>query len=198
MEVTDEKRVSWLDRPLLSKFVLNSETILFILILLIAIFSRFYLLEPRVMSHDENTHVYYSWRFYQGFGLAHDPLMHGPFQFHLIALSYFMFGDNDFTARIPAVLFSIATVAFVWFYRRYLGKAGALIAGVLFTISPYMLFYGRYVRNEAFVGLFGVVMLWAILRYLETGKAGYAYALTAVTVLHFTAKETALSTRRRP
>lgn len=191
MEVTEGKRGSWLDRPLLSKFVLNAETLLFILIVLVAVVSRFYLLEPRVMSHDENTHVYYSWRFAKGHGLAHDPLMHGPFQFHLIALSYFMFGDNDFTARIPSVLFSIATVAFVWFYRRYLGKAGALIAGVLFTISPYMLFYGRYVRNEAFAAFFGVVMLWAILRYLETGKATYTYILTAVTVLHFTAKETA-------
>ena len=46
-------------------------------------------------------------------------------------------------------------------------------------------------RNETFVALFGLVMLWAILRYLETGKAGYLYALTAVTALHFTAKETA-------
>ncbi len=143
------------------------------------------------MSHDENTHVYYSWRFMQGQGLAHDPLMHGPFQFHLIALSYFMFGDNDFTARIPAVLFSIATVVFVWFFRRYLGRAGALIAGFLYLISPYMLFYGRYVRNETFVALFGLVMLWAILRYLESGKYGYLYALSAVTALHFTAKETA-------
>ena len=191
MESTAEKRQAWLDRPLINQIVLNGEIALYILLFVLALFTRFYDLESRVMSHDENTHVYYSWRFMQGEGLAHDPLMHGPFQFHLIALSYFMFGDNDFTARIPAVIFSIATVMFVWFYRRYLGRAGALIAGFLYLISPYMLFYGRYVRNEAYVAWFGLVMLWAILRYLETGKAGYLYALTAVTALHFTAKETA-------
>ncbi len=191
METPAENRQSWLDRPLLNQIVLNGEIILYILLFLLALFTRFYDLEARVMSHDENTHVYYSWRFMNGQGLAHDPLMHGPFQFHLIALSYFMFGDNDFTARIPAVLFSIATVMFVWYFRRYLGRAGALIAGFLYLISPYMLFYGRYVRNETFVALFGLVMIWAILRYLESGKPGYLYALTAATALHFTAKETA-------
>jgi uncharacterized protein (TIGR03663 family) len=139
------------------------------------------------MSHDENSHVYYSWRLFRGQGFAHDPLMHGPLQFHMLALSYFVFGDGDFTARIPAALFSIATVAFMWNYRRYLGRIGALVAAVLMLISPYMLYYGRYVRNEAYVAFLGVVTIWAILRYLESGKARYLYWLTAVTALHFTA-----------
>jgi uncharacterized protein (TIGR03663 family) len=184
------KTSSWLDQPVFSRFTLDWEKTLWIVILILAVFSRFYDLESRVMSHDENTHVFYSWRFYQGQGLAHDPLMHGPFQFHLIALSYFMFGDNDFTARIPAVLFSIATVGFIWFYRRYLGKTGALIGAALMLISPYMLYYGRYVRNEALVGLFGVVTLWAILRFIDTGQWRYMYILTAISVLHYTSKET--------
>ena len=179
-----------LDRSLLSRITINWETLLFALILIITVFSRFYDLESRVMSHDENTHVYYSWRFSRGEGLAHDPLMHGPFQFHLVALSYFMFGDNDFTARIPGALFGIATVAFMWAFRRYLGRVGAIVAAVMFLISPYILYYGRYVRNEVYVAFFGVVTLWAILRYIESGQPRYTYWLMAVTALHFTAKET--------
>jgi uncharacterized protein (TIGR03663 family) len=118
-------------------------------------------------------------------------MMHGPLQFHLIALSYFLFGDSDFTSRIPHALASILSVVFLWNFRRYLGRAGALIAAALWVISPYMLYYGRYARNEAFVGLFGLMTLWAILRYLETGKNHYLFWLTAATVLHFTSKETA-------
>ena len=148
------------------------------------------MLEPRVMSHDETSHVYFSWFFYKGNGYAHDPVTHGPLQFHLVALSYFLFGDSDTSARIPAALFSVATVGFMWYFRRYLGRAGALIAALMFTISPYMLYYGRYVRNEAFVALFGVISIWAILRYLETGQNRFLYWLTAVTVLHFATKET--------
>lgn len=181
---------SWLDQSIFEKLNLNWEKLIFAAIIVMAIFTRFYLLEPRVMSHDETSHTYFSWLLYKGNGYAHDPVTHGPLQFHLVALSYFLFGDSDTTARIPAVLFSIATVWFAWYYRRYLGRAGALVAAVLFIISPYMLYYGRYVRNEAFVALFGVINIWAILRYLETGRSRYIYWLTLATVLHFTAKET--------
>ena len=185
-----EPKRSWLDHPIFSSPVITLEKLIFAIILILAIFTRFYLLEPRVMSHDETSHTYFSWLFYKGLGYAHDPVTHGPMQFHLVALSYFLFGDSDTTARIPAVLFSIATVAFMWYYRRYLGRAGALVAALLMTISPFMLYYGRYVRNESFVAFFGVVMLWSILRYIDTGKPRYLYALTAVTVLHFCTKET--------
>ncbi|MDD5467136.1 MAG: TIGR03663 family protein [Anaerolineales bacterium] len=182
---------AWLDKPALSLNKITWETLVFSLIVLLAVVSRFYDLGARVMSHDETSHVYFSWLLEQGRGYKHDPITHGPLQFHLVALSYFFFGDNDFTARIPAALFSIATVAFAWNYRRYLGKSGALIAALLLLISPFMLYYGRYVRNEAFVGLFGVVTLWSILRYLDSGEKRYLYWLTIATVLHFTAKETA-------
>ncbi len=191
MDATQTKTTGWLDRPLISAITINWEIVLFTAILILATISRFYNLEARVMSHDENSHVYYSWLLYNGSGYSHDPVTHGPLQFHLVALSYFLFGDSDTSARIPAALFSIATVAFMWNYRRYLGKAGAIVAAVLMLISPYMLFYGRYVRNEAFVALFGVVTIWAILRYIESGKHRYLYYLTLATVLHFTAKETA-------
>jgi uncharacterized protein (TIGR03663 family) len=190
MQSTSENRSSWLDRPVLSALTLNWEKIIFVLILILAFVSRFDGLGNRVMSHDETSHVYFSWLYEQGNGYTHDPVTHGPLQFHLVALSYFMFGDNDFTARIPAATFSVATVFFAWYFRRFLGRAGALIAASLLLISPYMLYYGRYVRNEAFVGLFGLVTLWSMLRYLESGEKRYLFWLTTAIVLHFTAKET--------
>lgn len=183
----------WLEKPIslfLPKITLYH--LLVALILLTAVVSRFYALGLRVMSHDEVNHVVPSFELFQGRGYAHDPVTHGPLQFHLVAGSYFLFGDTDFSSRVPAALFSIATVAFVIFgFRRFLGKNGALLAGLFFLVSPYMLFYGRYTRNEAFVALFGVVMLYAVLRYLETGGRGALYLFTAVLALHFTTKETA-------
>ena len=186
----EQSNNSWLDRPVFASPVITFEKLIFAAILVVAIFTRLYNLEARVMSHDETSHTYFSWLYFKGNGYAHDPVTHGPLQFHLVALSYFLFGDSDTTARIPAALFSIATGAFMWAYRRYLGRAGALIAALLLTISPYMLYYGRYVRNEAFVAFWGVVMLWTMLRYIDTGKRKYLYIFTTVVVLHFTTKET--------
>ncbi|MEW6717172.1 MAG: flippase activity-associated protein Agl23 [Chloroflexota bacterium] len=191
MNATPEDRVSWLDKPVITNKSLNYETGIFIIILILAIFSRFYDLGTRVMSHDESLHTYFSWNLYRGNGFQHTPMMHGPLQFHLVALSYFLFGDNDFTSRIPAAVASIITVLFLWKFRRYLGRTGTLITAFLALISPYMLYYGRYVRNEAFVALLGLATIWVILRHLETGETRYIYWLTVVTVLHFTTKETA-------
>ncbi len=186
------EKQTWLDRPIHPALPgIRNEILLFAAILLLALMTRFYDLEARVMSHDESLHTYFSWLFYRGGGYEHTPMMHGPLQFHLIALTYFIFGVNDFTSRIPAVLFSLATIWMAWYWRRYLGKAGALIAAFLMVISPYMLYYGRYVRNEAYAGFSGVLMLYVILRFLETGGKRYLYLLTAALLIHFTAKETA-------
>ena len=181
----------WLDRPIHPSLpAITNEVAVFVFILIAAFVTRFFDLESRVMSHDESLHTYFSYLLYKGQAYQHTPMMHGPFQFHLLALTYYLFGVSDFTARIPAVLFSIATVWMAWYWRRYLGRAGALIAGFLLVISPYMLYYGRYVRNESFAGFSGIAMLYVILRYLETGGKKYIYLLSATLVLHFTAKET--------
>ena len=190
-ETTQPQESPWLERPLSAWLSLNWVSLLFGFIIVLTLISRFYMLGVRVMSHDETSHVYFSWLLEQGRGYKHDPVTHGPLQFHLMALSYFLFGDNDFTARLPQAIASVLTIAFMWNYRRYLGRAGWLVAAALLLISPYMLYYGRYARNEAFVALFGVIMLWAVMRYLETGVPRYLYWLTASIVLHFTSKETA-------
>jgi predicted membrane-bound mannosyltransferase/DNA-binding beta-propeller fold protein YncE len=182
---------SWLDRPLFSNIKFNWEIGLFILILILAFVTRFYHLGERVISHDETTHVYFSWQLFKGQGYSHHPLSHGPFLFHITALSYFLFGDGDFSARAMPALFGVASIVFIWWaFRRYLGRIGAMLASVFFLISPYMLYYSRYARNESWVAFFGLVMLWAILRYLDKGENKYLYIFTAAIALHFTAKET--------
>ena len=188
---TTEKQ-SILDVPLKRWFPANLETLLVVLVLLAAIVSRFYNLGARTMSHDEINHVVPTYSLYSGHGYQYDPMSHGPLQFHMMALSYALFGDNDFTTRIPAALFSVATIALAMLaFRRYLGRVGAILAGLLFLISPIMLFYGRYARNEAYIVVWGLLILYATLRYLEHGKAWTLFLFTAVNALHFTDKATA-------
>ena len=117
-ETTPDKRRSWLDFPI-GGIRWNTETLLTILILVMAVVTRFYDLGARAASHDEINHFVPSYDFYAGRGYRYDPMSHGPLQFHLIALSFALFGDSDFTARIPAAVFSIATIAVALFaFRR--------------------------------------------------------------------------------
>ncbi|MBI3339649.1 MAG: TIGR03663 family protein [Chloroflexi bacterium] len=190
--INNKEQRSWLERPIHPSLpALTNEIIIFAVVILAAIATRFYDLGTRVMSHDESLITYFSWLLYKGNGYQHTPMMHGPLEFYLTAISYFLFGPSDFSARIPPAVFSIATIWMAWYWRRYLGKAGALIAGFLMVISPYMLFYGRYARNEVYGSFSGVVMLYVMLRYLETGYKRYIYLVTAALILHFVDKSTA-------
>jgi uncharacterized protein (TIGR03663 family) len=171
---------------------INIYHILVISILILTTLTRLVGLGDRVMSHDEVNHVVPSFDLFTGRGYRQDPVTHGPLQFHIMALSYFLFGDNDFSSRLPHALFSIATVGFVMVYfKRYLGKHGAIAAGVFFAISPFMMFYGRYARNDAICVFLSVAALYGVLRYLESGAAKYLMFFTVMLSLNFTAKETA-------
>jgi len=189
-EAAPQKPKSWLDFPL-GGIHWNIETLLVIIILLAAVVSRFYDLGARAASHDEINHFIPSWDFYQGRGYQYSPMSHGPLQFHLIALSFALFGESDFTARIPAAVFSVATIAVALFlFRRYLGRTGAIVASVMLLISPFMLFYGRYARNEIFIVMWGLLTIYCILRYLERGEPRTLILFTLVNALHFTDKAT--------
>ena len=187
----ENKRSSFLDRALDGNFSLNAEVLIYAALIFIAIFTRFQNLDSRVMSHDESLHTYYSWRFAEFQDYVHTPLMHGPLQFHLIAFSYFLFGDSDGSARIPVALIGVISIALIYVFRHWLGRWGAIIAALLMAISPFMLYYQRYVRNEAIIVLLALLMFWAVFKYFENRQARWLYLLSISLSLHFAAKETA-------
>ena len=193
MDEMQTKKTSRLDRPVLKAFPLFSwEKLILTVIIVLAILSRFILIGSRVMSHDEINHVTPAYSLYQGNGYVHSPVTHGPFQFHMLALSYFILGDSDFSSRVPAAVFSLCAVIFVLYaFRRYLGRAGTLLGGLFFLVSPYILYYGRYTRNEAFIELFAVLTFYAFFRYYEKRDNISLYILAVTTALQFATKEVA-------
>lgn len=186
--ITDTPRKSLLDRPLVATLVVNWELILYAAIFVVALITRFYDLGARVMSHDESLHALYSFRLYNGEGYVHDPLMHGPLQFHLVALSYLIFGDNDFSARIPAALFGVALVILPYWFRPWLGRVGALVTSFGLLVSPMLLYYQRYIRNEAFLTLFMALMALALFQYMRTRHIRWLYIGTLAVVLSLAVK----------
>ena len=137
----DEPTKPWvnLDLQISKIFPWNLENFLAVVLLILAVCTRLYGLGDRGISHDEVNHFVPSYDLAQGRGFRFDPMTHGPLQMHLIALSFIAFGDNDFTARLPAALFSIVTVGIALFlYRRYLGRIrGARRRGVLPHLTLY-------------------------------------------------------------
>ncbi|MEK7277607.1 MAG: flippase activity-associated protein Agl23, partial [Chloroflexota bacterium] len=184
-EATLEKQPSFLDRSLWAAMAWDWEKVMYAVLIAAAVVTRFWDLGMRVISHDESLHTYYSYELYRGKGFVHTPLMHGTFQFHIVALIYTLFGASDFTARVPAALFGVAAVALVWYFRKWLGKVGALLAASFMIISPFMLYYSRYVRNESFVVVWALLMALSLFNYMEGRENKWLYTMVAATALMY-------------
>ncbi len=157
------------------------ETALYAGILLLAALTRFWDLGSRALHHDESLHAYYSWLLATGQNYAHDPLMHGPFLFHISALVYAILGDTDASSRYSAALFGVLLVALPILLRgeRHLGRWGALTASTLFLISPSLLYQSRYIRHDIFTVVGTLFLFITIMRYIERPARGWLVAMGA-------------------
>lgn len=180
---------SFLSRPLAATLNLDWEKVIYIAFILLAIVTRFWGLGDRVMSHDESLHTQFSYQFYRGDGFQHTPLMHGPFLFHMTALSYWLFGPNDFTARIPAAILGVLLVALPYLLRTYLGRVGALFTSFMFLISPYLLYYTRYIREDIFAIIGYLLVFIFILYYLDRREEKYLWWFAGALSYLFATKE---------
>ena len=157
-------------------------------IVLVLILTRFWDLGNRSFCHDESIHAWEAWKLATGRGYVHDPVYHGPFLYHLTAFVFLMFGISDVTARVVAAGFAVGVVLLVWPLRRWLGTAGSLLAMLLLTISPTLMFRGRFIRHDIVVMLSTMVMLVCFFRYLEDRQARWLYIVAAALAVGFCAK----------
>ncbi len=159
---------SLLDRPFLQVVRWDGEKLAWLLLLAAALASRLIGLGDRAISHDESLHALYSWHLFDGQGYQHEAMMHGPLKFAGNAFMYFIFGVNDWSARIQVALFGVLMVGLVWLLRPWLGRVGAFLAALMFTISPALLFHSRYIRDEVILCALLVLLVVAMFRYLAT------------------------------
>ncbi len=186
-----QTQAAWLDKPMSTVVRLDWEKALYVLIFVLAVLSRFWDLGVRAISHDESLHAVYAWNLYKGIGFQHSPLMHGPLRFHVNALFFGLFGADDFTVRIPPAIFGVALVMSPILLRRWLGRRGALVTSFLLLISPSILYHARYIRDEPFMLLYGVLLLWAVLSYLRERAAKWLYLIASLMALLYTTMEAA-------
>src|ERR1051326_1028333 len=109
---------------------------------------------------------------------AYNPLLHGPFQFHAIALVYAIShllgapdnGINTFTVRIPAATLGTLIVALPYFLRDYIGKWGAWLACLMLAVSPSLVYFSRFAREDIYFAAFTLVMVVGVARYVRDRK----------------------------
>ena len=94
--------------------------------------------------------------------------LHPPLYYVLLHLWSFL-GRDEFTLRLFSVLTNLLT-GFVLFFcvRRMFDNRTALLTLLLFTISPFQIRYSQEVRMYSLVGLWMVLVLFFVWRYIES------------------------------
>ncbi|HEY3992751.1 MAG TPA: flippase activity-associated protein Agl23, partial [Ktedonobacteraceae bacterium] len=175
---------------------------------------RFWDLGAKPLHHDESLHAYYSlqllhnlqhWGWCVGLNnppagyqcYQYDPLLHGPFQFHAIALVYQISqwlgapdnGVNTTTVRIMAALLGSVLVALPYFLRDYLGKFTAWLSCFLLAVSPSMVYFSRFAREDIYMACFTLLMVVSVARYVRERKIGWLVLTAAGFALSYATSE---------
>ncbi len=163
---------------------------LFGALLALAVLTRLWDVGGRALHYDEILHAWYAWLYAEGSGYAHTPVTHGPFLFHATAGVFKVLGSNDALARGLPALFGVALIGLPFLLRRELGRAGSLATSALLLLSPSVLYFSRFIRNDVFMAVWAIALLVVMWRYMERPRFRLLFAWVVLWALAFTTKET--------
>ncbi len=174
----------------------------FFAVVVAALALRLFELSGRTMHYDEAIHLHFSfklanspgsvfgWPWIFGTDYLHSAWMHGPFQIEMAAAIFTILGDSDFTSRLGYALFGTALVGLPYLLRDHIGRHGALIAAVMLAVSPALLYFSRFGRNDIIMMFWAVSLFILMWRYLHGGRRVNLYLASAVLAFAFATKET--------
>lgn len=147
----------------------------FLAILILAIILRFCFLDLKLFHHDESIHAWFSYRLLTTGYYEYDPTYHGPFLYYITAAMFSIFGSSDLIARILPCVFGCALIPLVyWIYRmRFLNAKVAVVVALFIAVSPEMVYFSRFLRNDVFIIFFSLLMIAAMLAWMSKGKWYY-------------------------
>ncbi len=159
-------------------------------VFVLAALAHAWMLGARALHHDETLHGTYSWYIHVGQGYIHDPLLHGPLLYHLGALFFFLFGDNDFTARLGPAIFGTLLTVMPFLIRREIGRVAAFAAAIYLLISPAFLYVGRFFRHDIYSVFFELLVVVAIVRFAASRRPLWIFVGMAAFALMYVNQET--------
>lgn len=94
-----------------------------------------------------------------------------PLPFWFLGRSFALLGDNDFAARLPAILMGLGLVLLTWRIGcQVLGPAGGLDAAALLLVTPLFLNHARRCMLDLPFAFWSAAMLWIALAGLASPR----------------------------
>ncbi len=151
-----------------------------IFILFIALFfilSRFYDLGHKPYHHDESLYAVTSWRYATHGSYKFDPMLHGPFLFHLQAGLFEILPVNDFTGRLPTAISGLLIVPLAWPLFQKLNISSTIMYLAIVSLSPTLCYFSRFLGMDTV--MLALVVGFLSLSYLFYKKRAFQWLYLA-------------------
>ena len=165
-----------------------------VILAVIALAFRLLFLSERPFHHDESLDAWFSLRFLDGEYNGYDPVYHGPLRFYLTAAIFWLFGITDMTARLLAATAGFMLIFAPLIWRKQVGVVGAIGAMTLISISPTMVYFSRFGREDSLFLLLTTTFVIFLVSFLEKPKRWHPTALLITLVISMAVKESVLLT----
>jgi hypothetical protein len=145
---------------------LTGEKAAYIGLALLALVLRLIALGAYPLSDAEAGQALVAWRILQAQPVGQAG--YSPLIVTLDLVSFLLLGGGEAAARLGPALLSVPLVLLPYGLRRYLGRTGALAAGVLFALSPTALYFTRTVDGDIGVAVGGLALVVGLFNWLES------------------------------
>jgi len=150
------------DSPIRAKSFDKIEIVIWIMLALLALVTRLADLGTRPLSDAEATQALVSWQLYQGKEVSYSH--YSPLLATVNFITFALWGATEFTARVTPAVSGALLVILPLGLRRYVGRVGAISAGVLLCISPAALHLSRTVNGDVVATVGTALVLLGLVR----------------------------------
>jgi uncharacterized protein (TIGR03663 family) len=162
------------------------------LLVALALALRLVDLGSRPFHHDESQAAYYAASYLRDHAYHYDPLLHGPWLYTLGAATFALAGVSDFAARLAPALMGTLVVALPFFARREFGRVAAFAAAAALAISPTMLYFSRFDREDIHLAALTLAVVVVAARFLADPRPWQPIVAGLLLAATLTVKESAL------
>jgi predicted membrane-bound mannosyltransferase len=163
------------------------------LLFAICVVTRLWDLGAKPVMHDEGLFLYYTeYHLVREFNYRYQPILHGPLHLWWQGFLFWLLGSSDATMRLGSAILGIGAFGWIVAMRPWLGRIGTPIALAFYTLSPGLMYYGRFFRED---GVFLFVEFWIIASlawWWRTQSKGWLASLVFACAVLFCNKESSL------
>ena len=161
-----------------------------LVIILLALISRFIFLSARPVHHDEGMLAYFAWKLSDFGEYIYTPQIHGPILFYIEALIFKIFKAGDHTLRVGPGFFGALLIFLPLALYRQIGKKRAIILAILFLVSPLFLYFSRFLVHSSMVVVFWFLLIVSLYRFFKNYDPVHFYLIFVWLAFAFGTSET--------